>query len=903
MRIWTADLPDEGRYAMFKRLSKILRVPLPRLTKALEENKGDPLTPILVKTAVHEDQVATLLEHRADFPGVEVTSTYLRDYEHKALAAQLLGYVGEVSPEELKQLEKSKDRDIRGGEKIGKTGVEAAYDRWLRGTPGMDQLRVDSLGQPLGRFEPRRPAQSGYNVRLTLDVGLQQAAERALREGIELAYEDDHFNANGGAIVALDPRDGAVLAMASNPTYKPSVYVGRADPKKLEPLVVEKVAKEWNYPGINRAIAGVYPPGSTFKPLTALAAISDGLLSPYEYLQCTPYATYGLDEQKFKNWNPYTNMPMTLATALSQSCDTYFYDVGNRYFERGERERPYWTKMQAWAKKFGFGQQSGLDIGGDATGLLPTPAWRKAVGRTAWDKAWNPGDMIQMAIGQKDINVTPLQMARFYAALANGGKLVTPHLVQAAERPAAEGEPAVPVLTFPAAPPKEIGVDPAASRRRPRRPLRGDARRERHLLGRLRQLPGSDRRQDRHGGEGRQPARLSDRPPRGPGLVVRLGPVRRQRLHHLQRSEADAHRRRSMSGFGGRDMAVDLGTANTLVYVRGRGIVLSEPSVVAIDQRTGEVHAVGAEAKRMLGRTPGTIAAIRPLKDGVIADFDVTEQMLRHFIQKVHQHRFAHPRVVVCVPSGVTGVEKRAVEEATLSAGARQAYLIEEPMAAAIGAGLPVAEPTGNMIVDIGGGTTEVAVISLGGIVVSQSLRVGGDEMDDAIVNHIKKEYKLLIGQQTAEEIKLEVGSAYRHARGGAGRGARARHAHRPAEDRDPLLRGGAARARGAGVADHRRDPLDARQDAARAGRGHHGPRDRARRRRGAPERPRRAPAARDADARAPRREPADLRRGRLRPQPRGVRGDPPLVAREEPPQRPRPLLSAIATSGLLGGR
>ncbi len=216
-----------------------------------------------------------------------------------------------------------------------------------------------------------------------------------------------------------------------------------------------------------------------------------------------------------------------------------------------------------------------------------------------------------------------------------------------------------------------------------------------------------------------------------------------------------------LTGFGGRDMAVDLGTANTLVYVRGRGIVLSEPSVVAIDQATGDVHAVGLEAKRMLGRTPGTISAIRPLKDGVIADFDVTEQMLRHFIQKVHQHRFAHPRVAVCVPSGVTGVEKLAVEEATLSAGARQAYLIEEPMAAAIGAGLPVAEPTGNMIVDIGGGTTEVAVISLGGIVVSQSLRVGGDEMDEAIINHIKREYKLLIGQQTAEEIKLEVGSAH----------------------------------------------------------------------------------------------------------------------------------------------
>ena len=217
----------------------------------------------------------------------------------------------------------------------------------------------------------------------------------------------------------------------------------------------------------------------------------------------------------------------------------------------------------------------------------------------------------------------------------------------------------------------------------------------------------------------------------------------------------------ALGGLGGREIAVDLGTANTLVYVRGRGIVLSEPSVVAIDQRTGEVHAVGIEAKRMLGRTPGTISAIRPLKDGVIADFDVTEQMLRHFIQKVHHNRFAHPRVVVCVPSGVTGVEKRAVEEATLSAGARQAYLIEEPMAAAIGAGLPVSEPTGNMIVDIGGGTTEVAVISLGGIVVSQSIRVGGDEMDDAIMNYIKKEYKLLVGGQTAEELKLEIGSAW----------------------------------------------------------------------------------------------------------------------------------------------
>src|SRR5680860_18710 len=216
-----------------------------------------------------------------------------------------------------------------------------------------------------------------------------------------------------------------------------------------------------------------------------------------------------------------------------------------------------------------------------------------------------------------------------------------------------------------------------------------------------------------------------------------------------------------LTGLGGRDMAVDLGTANTLVYVRGRGIVLSEPSVVAIDSRTGQVHAVGVEAKRMLGRTPGTITAIRPLKDGVIADFDVTEQMLRHFIHKANGSRLAHPRVVVCVPSGVTGVEQRAVEEATMSAGARAAYIIEEPMAAAIGAGLPVHEPAGNMVVDIGGGTTEVAVISLGGIVTSQSIRIGGDELDDSIISYIKKEYSLMLGERTSEEIKMAIGSAF----------------------------------------------------------------------------------------------------------------------------------------------
>ncbi len=212
----------------------------------------------------------------------------------------------------------------------------------------------------------------------------------------------------------------------------------------------------------------------------------------------------------------------------------------------------------------------------------------------------------------------------------------------------------------------------------------------------------------------------------------------------------------------GRDLGIDLGTSNIFVHVRGRGIVLNEPSVVAINTKNGAILAVGSEAKRMIGRTPGHIMAIRPLKDGVIADFDVTEKMLRYFIQAVHKRRFlAKPRVVVCVPSGITGVEQRAVEEASIQAGARAAYIIEEPMAAAIGSGLPVHEPAGNMVVDIGGGTTEVAVISLGGIVTSQSIRIGGDELDDAIIAYIKKEYSLMLGERTSEEIKMAIGSAF----------------------------------------------------------------------------------------------------------------------------------------------
>jgi rod shape-determining protein MreB len=219
----------------------------------------------------------------------------------------------------------------------------------------------------------------------------------------------------------------------------------------------------------------------------------------------------------------------------------------------------------------------------------------------------------------------------------------------------------------------------------------------------------------------------------------------------------------TIMGWFSNDMAIDLGTANTLVYVKGKGIICNEPSVVAISVKTGKVLAVGAEAKRMLGRTPGDIKTIRPIKDGVISDFDITGEMLKYFIRKVHNRKsFMRPRIVIGVPSGITQVEQRAVKDAAITSGGRDVFLIEEPVAAAIGTGLPISEPSGNMIVDIGGGTTDIAVISMDGVVYSKAIRVGGDKMDEAIINYIKRKYNLLIGEMMAEMIKLELGSAYK---------------------------------------------------------------------------------------------------------------------------------------------
>jgi penicillin-binding protein 2 len=456
VQLWVADMPREGRHTLVERLARVLDVDARALAREVEERKGDPLTPILVKESVREPQVNYLYEHQAEFPGVEIVQVYLRDYHYNALAAQILGYTGEISPAEVKALRRD---GYRAGDRIGKTGIEAAFDSYLRGTRGLAQIRVDSLGRPQSRVELRQEARPGYALRLTLDTRLQRAAEEALRYGIDLAHESDHWAANGGAIVALDPRDGAVLAMASSPTYRPSVYVGRTDPEKLAPLLEEEAARRANYPGLNRATSGLYPPGSTWKPITALAGMQEHVFSAYDSLQCTPSAEYGLDRQRFRNWNPYVNRPMTLPEALAESCDTYFYEIGNRFYEQGSDGR---VRMQQWARRFGFGQPTGLDIGGEADGLLPTPEWRKKTFESDWDRAWNPGDSIQLSIGQKDLLVTPLQLAAFYAMLANGGSVVTPYLVSHVEQPRAKSSPRVVLRRFAPPLPRQSGVDPAA---------------------------------------------------------------------------------------------------------------------------------------------------------------------------------------------------------------------------------------------------------------------------------------------------------------------------------------------------------------------------------------------------------------------------------------------------------
>ena len=467
VQIWSSDLPKRRgvRLREIRQLARLLHVPAGQIGAAVRKHRNDPLTPVKVKDGASQAQVFYLKERAEDFPGVQIAPTYLRYYPHRELAAHVLGYVSEISPGQLKTLH---DQGYRGGDTIGQTGIESFYDKYLRGTAGLSQLRVDSLGRPISAVLPKVPAHPGNAVRLTLDVKLQKAAEEALRYGIDRARNSACYgcwNANGGAIVAIDPHDGSVRALASYPTYRPSLFVGRVRQRALDVAgLTPRTAEAANFPALDRAIDGAYPPGSTFKPVTAIAAMQEHILQPFESLPCT--GSYKKNGQVFKNWDPFVNEAMTLPTALAKSCDTYFYQVGYRFYGMPADRGP---RLQAWASRFGFGQKTGIDLGSERSGLLPTPDWRKKTytkktdpGHWEIDSLWKPGDSIQLAIGQKDLLVTPMQMARFYAMIANGGKLVTPHLLQDVEQPSSNGTPgrAVPSPSSPA--PEPTNVDAQA---------------------------------------------------------------------------------------------------------------------------------------------------------------------------------------------------------------------------------------------------------------------------------------------------------------------------------------------------------------------------------------------------------------------------------------------------------
>ena len=467
VQIWSSDLPKRRgvRLREIRALARVLGLPANQIGAAIRRHRHDPLTPIRIKDSATRAQVFYLEERAEDFPGVQIVPAYLRYYPNRELGAHVLGYVSEISPEQVAALH---SQGYRGGDTIGQTGIESYYDRYLRGTAGVSQLRVDSLGRPISLVVPKVPAHPGNAVRLTLDVKLQKAAEEALRYGIERAHNSQCYGcwfSNGGAIVALDPNDGSIRALASSPTYPPSLFVGRVRQRALDTAgLTPRTAEAMNYPALDRAINAAYPPGSTFKPVTAIAAMQEHILQPFEPLACT--GSYEKNGTTFKNWDPFVNEAMTLPTALARSCDTYFYQVGYRFYGMPPDRGP---RLQAWASRFGFGQKTGIDVGAERSGLLPTPDWRKKTytkktdpGHWQVDKLWKPGDSIQLAIGQKDLLVTPMQMARFYAMIANGGQLVTPHLLLDVEQPSSNHNPGRVVPTPPPPAPQPTNVDAQA---------------------------------------------------------------------------------------------------------------------------------------------------------------------------------------------------------------------------------------------------------------------------------------------------------------------------------------------------------------------------------------------------------------------------------------------------------
>jgi penicillin-binding protein 2 len=439
------------RAAEVRRLAGVAGVSVRYVTKLILANKarGDLIDPIVVRPEAPAPMVTYLQERAGDFPGVTIARSYVRGYPHGRLAAQLLGYDGQNAQS--------------AGNVIGLTGIESALDPYLRGIPGAARVRVDSLGQPLSARTLTAEPQQGQTVQLTIDAKLQIAAQNALTYGIQLAHNSGKWAADGGAIVALDPKDGSILALASSPSYDPSVYSGRVTNHALAAQgLTPATALARNFPAVDRAVDGTYPPGSTFKPLTAIAALEEHLIKPYALYPCT--GTYVAPQDNshhvWHNWDQFVNEGMDLPTAIARSCDTYFYQAGDAFYALPKgRGQP----LQKWARRFGFGKASGTDLGPQSAGLVPTIAWKQRTFARRYDpnwridQFWKPGDSLNLAIGQGDLLVTPLQMARFYAAIANGGKLVTPHVLMDVQNP---NGTIVPTAAAPAPRPVK-GLNPA----------------------------------------------------------------------------------------------------------------------------------------------------------------------------------------------------------------------------------------------------------------------------------------------------------------------------------------------------------------------------------------------------------------------------------------------------------
>jgi penicillin-binding protein 2 len=414
MDMYKPDKEPEKFQQEIRGLARILDISEADLIKAYERAKKDPYVTYIVKKDVPENTVvAEIKEHSLQYRGVQVEKSFLRQYPFGALGTHLLGYVGEISQDDLDSEEFA---TLRAGATIGKDGVERTYDSFLRGTDGWKTVEVDAAGRPKRFLEDVTPT-PGSNLLLTIDSELQEAAENAIVEGIQRAHEEGFGKATGGAVVALDPRTGQVLALASYPDYDPSLWVGGMTRTKY----AELNAKEAHYPLFDRVIDGLYPAGSTFKPFVAAAALNAGLVTADTVFNCS--GKFSVSQQTWKDWKTQGHGEVSLLRAITESCDVYFYNLGNLLYQQPS------PVLQNGVRQFGFGQTTGIDLPGETNNSrVPDKDWKAEAGKTAQDKVWRTGDEINLAIGQGDLLVTPIQMAVALSAIANGGTLWVPHL-------------------------------------------------------------------------------------------------------------------------------------------------------------------------------------------------------------------------------------------------------------------------------------------------------------------------------------------------------------------------------------------------------------------------------------------------------------------------------------------